>query len=208
PQTSAPMEPSRGKFCSLSPSVCPHCRARETDYSRHDRTPIEKQADTERLALLRSRVQPFLLRRTKEQVTPELPAKTEIVQWVQLSPAQRDRYETLRLAMDEKVRAEIRRQGLARSQLVILEALLRLRQVCCDLRLLGPDEGRAEQSAKLMAVLEMIEELAAEGRKVLLFSQFTGMLELIQHELRRRRISHTLLTGSTRDRATPVREFQ
>lgn len=206
--TGTPLENHLGELWSLFHFLMPGWLGTETEFTRHYRTPIEKQADTERLALLRSRVQPFLLRRTKEQVTPELPAKTEIVQWVQLTPAQRDRYETLRLAMDEKVRAEIRRQGLARSQLVILEALLRLRQVCCDLRLLGPDEGRAEQSAKLMAVLEMIEELAAEGRKVLLFSQFTGMLELIQHELRRRRISHTLLTGSTRDRATPVREFQ
>ncbi|WP_419572395.1 SNF2-related protein, partial [Rheinheimera sp.] len=94
---------------------------------------------------------PFLLRRTKEQVASELPPKTEITHWVELTQLQRDRYETLRLAMDRKVRDEIARQGLARSHIVILEALLRLRQSCCDLRLLGEDGGEltAADSGKL-----------------------------------------------------------
>ncbi|HLT04385.1 MAG TPA: DEAD/DEAH box helicase [Pseudomonas sp.] len=206
--TGTPLENHLGELWSLFHFLMPGWLGSEQAFTRLYRTPIEKQGNAERLALLRSRVQPFLLRRTKEQVAPELPPKTEIIHWVQLTPTQRDRYETLRLAMDEKVREEIRRQGLARSQLVILEALLRLRQACCDLRLLDPDGGKPEQSAKLVAALEMIEELSAEGRRVLLFSQFTGMLELIERELRRRKISYTLLTGSTRDRATPVREFQ
>lgn len=141
----------------------------------------------------------------------ELPPKTEITQLLELTQAQRDRYETLRLAMDSKVRAEIQRQGLARSQLVILEALLRLRQVCCDLRLLDGEAAatyRPADSGKLTALMEMLEELFAEGRRVLLFSQFTGMLELIERELEARRIPYALLTGSTRDRRTPVEEFQ
>src|SRR5690606_34465312 len=148
-------------------------------------------------------------RRTKEQVARELPPKTEIIQWVELTEAQRDRYETLRLAMDRKVREEIDRQGIGRSQIIILEALLRLRQACCDLRLLDPDAPlKAEHSAKLSALLEMLEELFDEGRRVLLFSQFTGMLALIQAELQRRKIPYALLTGETRDRRTPVQEFQ
>lgn len=206
--TGTPLENHLGELWSLFHFLMPGWLGREQEFARHYRTPIEKHSDLERLTLLRARVQPFLLRRTKQQVAPELPAKTEITQWVQLTPAQRDRYEALRLAMDSKVREEIQRQGLARSQLVILEALLRLRQACCDLRLLDEGHGRAEHSAKLVATLEMLEELSAEGRRVLVFSQFTAMLELIEQELKRRHISYTLLTGSTRDRATPVREFQ
>lgn len=206
--TGTPLENHLGELWSLFHFLMPGWLGKEQAFNRHYRTPIEKHGDIERLALLRARVHPFLLRRSKEQVAPELPAKTEIIQWVQLTPAQRDRYETLRLAMDEKVREEIRRQGLARSQLVILEALLRLRQACCDLRLLDGESDKPENSAKLVATLQMIEELAAEGRRVLLFSQFTGMLELIERELQRRQITYTKLTGNTRHRATPVREFQ
>lgn len=115
------MENHLGELWSLFHFLMPGWLGREQEFARHYRTPIEKHSDLERLTLLRARVQPFLLRRTKQQVAPELPAKTEITQWVQLTPAQRDRYEALRLAMDSKVREEIQRQGLARSQLVILE---------------------------------------------------------------------------------------
>ena len=83
---------------------------------------------------LAARIRPFLLRRTKEQVAPELPAKTEITQSVELHPSQRDLYESIRLAMQERVRAEIARRGLAQSSIVILDALLKLRQACCDMQ--------------------------------------------------------------------------
>jgi SNF2 family DNA or RNA helicase len=180
-------------------------------FTRDYRTPIEKNANELRLAHLTGRIKPFILRRTKEQVASELPPKTEITHWVELSAAQRDRYETLRLAMDKKVRDEIARQGLARSQIVILEALLRLRQACCDLRLLG-EEGDSQltslDSGKLSGLLEMLDELFAEGRRVLLFSQFTSMLTLIEAELKARNIPYAKLTGSTQDRRTPVQQFQ
>ena len=207
--TGTPLENHLGELWSLFHFLMPGWLGSEQAFTRNYRVPIEKHADAERLALLRSRVRPFLLRRTKEQVARELPPKTEIIHWVELTQTQRDRYETLRLAMDRKVHAEIERQGLARSRIIILEALLRLRQACCDVRLLDGDEnGRTEHSSKLVALLEMLKELFAEGRRVLLFSQFTGMLSLIEKELQRRRIPYALLTGNTRDRATPVREFQ
>jgi SNF2 family DNA or RNA helicase len=144
-------------------------------------------------------------------VATELPAKSEITQWVELSDRQRDLYETVRLAMDSKVRDEIDRKGLARSQIVILEALLKLRQVCCDTRLIeerGPRPARGSTSGKLDSLMEMLEELIAEGRKVLLFSQFTSMLALIEDELRKRAIDYVQITGETRDRRTPVQRFQ
>ncbi|PBD25504.1 helicase, partial [Pseudomonas aeruginosa] len=162
---------------------------------------------------LAARLRPFLLRRTKEQVASELPPKSEFTQFVELSEAQRELYETVRLALDRKVREEIARRGLARSRIVILEALLKLRQVCCDTRLLqrqedGARSGRALSSGKLAYLLDMLDELIAEGRRVLLFSQFTSMLALIEDALRQRGVDYVLLTGETRDRRAPVQRFQ
>ncbi len=100
---------------------------------------------------------------------------------------------------------------MARSQIIILEALLKLRQVCCDLRLVNQDmpvNSKQGTSGKLNSLMEMFEELLAEGRKILLFSQFTSMLSLIEEELKQRGIAYALLTGSTRDRRTPIHDFQ
>ncbi len=179
-------------------------------FNRDYRVPIEKRGSDVRLQHLNGRIKPFLLRRTKEQVATELPPKTEIIHWVELSDAQRDVYETMRLAMDKKVRDEITRKGVARSQIIILEALLKLRQVCCDLRLINDATlpARGSTSGKLDSLMEMLEELFEEGRRVLLFSQFTSMLALIEDELKKRGVDYALLTGQTRDRRTPVKEFQ
>ncbi|GAB3389445.1 DEAD/DEAH box helicase [Azotobacter armeniacus] len=209
--TGTPMENHLGELWSLFHLLMPGWLGDQQAFKQDYRIPIEKHGDLARLTHLKARVRPFLLRRTKEQVAPELPPKSEITQYLELTEAQRDRYETLRLAMDRKIRAEIQRQGLARSQLLILEALLRLRQVCCDLRLLDDETaatGKATDSAKLNALLPMLEELFAEGRRVLLFSQFAGALELIAAELRARKIPYALLTGATRDRRAPVEAFQ
>lgn len=209
--TGTPLENHLGELWSLFNFLMPGWLGDSKSFTRDYRTPIEKNANEQRLAHLTGRIKPFVLRRTKEQVASELPPKTEITHWVELSAAQRDRYETLRLAMDQKVRAEIARQGLARSQIVILEALLRLRQACCDLRLLGDDGDNSLTSAdsgKLSGLLDMLEELFAEGRRVLLFSQFTTMLALIEAELQARSIPYAKLTGSTQDRRTPVQQFQ
>ncbi|MFG0722433.1 DEAD/DEAH box helicase [Pseudomonas sp. GLN_6] len=209
--TGTPLENHLGELWSLFNFLMPGWLGDSKSFTRDYRTPIEKNANEQRLAHLTGRIKPFVLRRTKEQVASELPPKTEITHWVELSAAQRDRYETLRLAMDQKVRAEIARQGLARSQIVILEALLRLRQACCDLRLLGDDGDNSLTSAdsgKLSGLLDMLEELFAEGRRVLLFSQFTSMLVLIEAELQARSIPYAKLTGSTQDRRTPVQQFQ
>jgi superfamily II DNA or RNA helicase len=209
--TGTPLENHLGELWSLFNFLMPGWLGDSKSFTRDYRTPIEKNANEQRLAHLSGRIKPFILRRTKEQVASELPPKTEITHWVELSAAQRDRYETLRLAMDKKVREEIARQGLARSQIVILEALLRLRQACCDLRLLGDEDDSnltSADSGKLSGLLEMLDELFAEGRRVLLFSQFTSMLALIEAELKARNIPYAKLTGSTQDRRTPVQQFQ
>jgi len=111
--------------------------------------------------------------------------------------------------MDAKVRAEIASKGLARSHIMILDALLKLRQACCDPRLLKVEgASKVKSSAKLERLMDMLPELVAEGRRVLLFSQFTSMLSLIEESLRRTGIDYVKLTGQTRDRKTPVDRFQ
>ncbi len=192
-------------FACAVPGLLPD-RAR---FARFFRTPIEAHGDTARRRTLAARVRPFLLRRIKERVAQELPEKTEIVQRIELSGAQRDLYETIRLTMHKTVRDEIARRGLARSRIVVLDALLKLRQVCCDPRLLKlPAASVVKESQKLEALLEMLESLLEDGRRVLLFSQFTSMLDLIKPELAKRAMPFVELRGDTRDRETPVAQFQ
>ncbi|WP_053149592.1 DEAD/DEAH box helicase [Pseudomonas sp. P97.38] len=205
-----PLENHLGELWSLFHFLLPGWLGDVKSFNRDYRTPIEKRGSDVRLQHLNGRIKPFLLRRTKEQVATELPPKTEIIHWVELSDAQRDVYETMRLAMDKKVRDEITRKGVARSQIIILEALLKLRQVCCDLRLINDAAlpTRGSTSGKLDSLMGMLEELFEEGRRVLLFSQFTSMLALIEDELKKRGVDYAILTGQTRDRRTPVKEFQ
>lgn len=205
--TGTPLENHLGELWSQFHFLMPGWLGDQRTFNRNYRTPIEKHGDLPRLEHLKARIQPFLLRRRKDQVASDLPPKTEMTHWVDLGQAQRDLYETVRLSMDHKVREEIARHGLARSQIAILEALLRLRQACCDPRLL-PGARAGGHSAKLESLLEMLDELLSEGRRVLLFSQFTSMLELIEAELNRHGIPYVLLTGATVDRRTPVRNFQ
>jgi SNF2 family DNA or RNA helicase len=110
--------------------------------------------------------------------------------------------------MHDRVQEEIARSGLARSQIVILDALLKLRQVCCDPRLL-PERFKSQAgSVKLDLLMEMLPEMIEEGRRILLFSQFTSMLDLIAPELEKRSIPFSLLTGQTKDRASSVKSFE
>jgi Superfamily II DNA/RNA helicases, SNF2 family len=180
-----------------------------SSFNRKYRNPIEKGKNALVQKLLQAKLKPFLLRRTKDVVAKDLPEKTVIVNRVELDGAQRDLYETVRLAMLERVKETIESKGLARSHIEILDALLKLRQTCCDPRLLSLESARGiDTSVKLDLLLEMLEELISEGKKILLFSQFTSMLDLIIPELEARQIRFVEIRGNTKDRATPVKEFQ
>jgi SNF2 family DNA or RNA helicase len=211
--TGTPMENHLGELWSLLDFLMPELLGDERRFRRLFRTPIERHGDEVRKDELRRRVAPFLLRRTKEAVAAELPPKTEIIREVPLADDQRDLYETLRLALHEKVRAEVARKGLARSGIIILDALLKLRQVCCDPRLVSLESARrVKGSAKLDLLMTLLPELLAEGRRVLLFSQFTSMLALIEEELMKNGLGEdrhfVKLTGRTRNRDRPVDRFQ
>jgi len=210
--TGTPLENHLGELWAQYNFLMPGLLGDVRRFAAAFRAPIEKQGDVERSRLLAERVRPFLLRRTKEQVLNDLPPKTEIIRWVELSGAQRDLYESLRLAFDKKLRQVLYSRGVAQSQIMILDALLKLRQACCDPRLVklhgAVREGEAMESAKLELLFEMLTELLDEGRRILLFSQFTSMLKLIEDELDRRGIAYVKLTGQTKDRETPIKSFQ
>jgi SNF2 family DNA or RNA helicase len=211
--TGTPLENHLGELWALVDFLLPDVLGDERRFRRVFRNPIERLGDAVRQEQLRRRVAPFLLRRTKEAVAAELPPKTEILREVPLAPDQRDLYETLRLALHEKVRAEVERKGMARSGILILDALLKLRQACCDPRLVALESARrVKGSAKLDLLMTLLPELLEEGRRVLLFSQFTSMLALIEEALMkggmRENEDFVKLTGRTRNRALPVDRFQ
>ena len=207
--TGTPLENHLGELWSQFDFLLPGFLGDANTFARYWRTPIEKQGDTQRRDLLAQRIRPFILRRRKEEVAPELPPKTVILRKVELTGGQRDLYEAVRASMDVMVREEIASKGFGRSQIVILDALLKLRQVCCDPRLVKvPIAQKVKERAKLDLLMTMVPELVDEGRRILVFSQFTGMLALVEQEMKRAGIDYELLTGDTTDRERPVRRFQ
>ncbi|HET7864375.1 MAG TPA: DEAD/DEAH box helicase [Burkholderiaceae bacterium] len=207
--TGTPLENHLGELWTQFDFLLPGLLGNAREFTRRWRQPIEKLGQTLRAQVLAARIRPFVLRRRKEDVARELPPKTEVVRRVALEGAQRDLYETVRAVMDEQVRKEIASKGLARSHIMLLDALLKLRQVCCDPHLLKKrtlPEGI--ERAKLDALSEMVIELVDEGRRILVFSQFAEMLALISQRLVEDGIGHALLTGRTRDRQAVVEQFQ
>ena len=203
-----PMENHLGELWSLFHFLMPGFLGSARRFKELYRTPIEKHGDTELLAALSRRVTPFILRRTKNEVLKDLPDKIETLSMVSLEGKQADLYETIRLATEKSVRDALADKGLARSQIQVLDALLKLRQVCCDPRLVPTESARlVKQSAKLDLLMEILPEMLEEGRKVLLFSQFTSMLELIEEELAKRKIKWVKLTGQSTKRDDIIDQF-
>ncbi len=207
--TGTPVENHLGELWSLFDFVQPGLLGEEKLFQRHYRAPIEKDGNSMRAQALAQRVAPFLLRRTKDAVAQDLPPKTEIIETLALDERQRDFYDGIRLASHRHIQEIVRQQGLARSQITILDALLKLRQACCDPRLLPLAAGNeAIPSAKLDWLADALPKLIATGRRVLLFSQFTSMLRLIEKRVTELGISYCLLTGETRDRPEVIARFQ
>jgi superfamily II DNA or RNA helicase len=209
--TGTPLENHLGELWAQFDAVEPGLLGSQRQFVKLYRTPIEKHADVDRQQRLNRRIGPLLLRRRKDDVLTDLPAKTEIVRTLELEGDQRALYETLRLAQHERVRQAVRDRGMAQSGIIVLDALLKLRQACCDPRLVKLDSAKKiTTSAKLDALLDLLDGLLDEGRRVLLFSQFTGMLALIEAALVARGIEHQLLTGQTpaTARSALIKRFQ
>ena len=222
--TGTPVENHLQDVWSLFDFLLPGFLGDEATFRQRIAQPLADDPEAAFAAVLRERLRrrlaPFVLRRLKEDVLPDLPPKTEIVHAVAMSPAQAERYAELRREARESVRTAVANDGLAGARFNILTHLLRLRQVCCDPRLAAPDFDAASaaatthhaadlaDSAKLTALLDLLDDLQTRGSRTLVFSQFTSMLDLISAALRAVGREHLVLTGETRDRADIVQRFQ
>ena len=204
-----PVENHLGELWSLMRYLMPGFLGSEKSFNSRFRKAIEKQGDTARFDALKRRVAPLILRRTKDEVAKELPPKTTLVHLIELHTPQKDVYETIRATMDKRVRDAIAARGIDQSQILFLDALLKLRQLCCHPRLL-PDEfsNKITVSAKLDFLTELLATLLEEGRRILLFSQFTSMLAIIEQHLQQHKIPYLILTGASKDRGELVAKFQ
>lgn len=170
-------------------------------------TPIDKMQDKEKAAQLRKIVYPFMLKRTKEEVAKDLPDKTESIIYCEMDVKQRKVYDTFREMYRQKLVDKMAIDGRAKSSFLILEALLKLRQICDSPALLNDEIEYDQNSAKLTEIVREIEENAG-NHKILIFSQFLKMLDLIKGHLEKHKIKYEYLDGKTTDRADRVNHFQ
>ncbi len=215
--TGTPMENHLGELWSLFYFLMPGFLGSQDVFNKHYRHPIEKKADQHKRQKLVNRIKPFMLRRLKTDVAKELPPKTTIEVNIDMNDEQSKLYEAVRATMQDSIKQIIAQQGFKRSQIQILDALLKLRQVCCHPSLLNLDslpkgkntvKSKAMRSAKLDYLIETVTDMVAEGRKVLIFSQFTSMLALIEQRLQSENIGFSKLTGKTKKRSEAVEAFQ
>ncbi len=175
-------------------------------FKREFATPIEGRGNGDTAQLLRRMVYPFILRRTKQQVAPELPPRTERLVYTDLEPAQRKLYDHTRERYRTQLLGLIDDTGMNDARMKILEGLLRLRQICIHPALVEPTYHG--EVAKFEALLETLETLKAEGHKALIFSQFVQTLHLLETEMKRLGLAYTYLDGQTKDRQAQVDLFQ
>ena len=198
-----PVENHLGELWSLLDFLNPGIMGKASAFSGK----AARNPDEQTRGLLARAVRPFILRRTKEKVASELPAKVEQTVLCEMGATQRRLYGELKDHYRRTLLAKVDRLGVGRSKIHVLEALLRLRQAACHPGLL--DARRAdEESAKLEALLPRLVELADEGHKALVFSQFTSLLALVRQRLDAAGLTYEYLDGQTRDRAARVARFQ
>lgn len=202
--TGTPLENSIRDLWSLFDFLLPGYLGTRKDFQDRYEKPLAAGESAGVWPRLLRRVRPWMLRRTKSEILKELPPKIEQIVQVELSPEQKAAYTQLQIAARSEVDAMRESGGAARMK--VLTALLRLRQACCDLRLLN-GESQAP-SAKIDALLELLGEAVDGGHRTLVFSQFTSMLDLIAPALDEAGITWCRLDGSTKDRATVVERFQ
>ncbi|MNS12958.1 RNA polymerase-associated protein RapA [compost metagenome] len=165
------------------------------------------QGDKRAADELKTRIAPFVLRRLKTEVAKDLPPRTDVPVWCELAPAQRRLYDTVLSASRARVMAAVAEKGVNQSQITILDALLKLRQVCCHPGLLGTPETLHLPSAKVDAFLGLVDELVANGHRALVFSQFTSMLAILREQLDEKGVAYEYLDGATKNRQAKVDRF-
>jgi SNF2 family DNA or RNA helicase len=174
-------------------------------FRTHFATPIEKYDDKIVVSRLQRLVQPFLLRRTKQEVTPELPELTELVRYCEMTDMQRSLYEEEKSKARNEIIESIEELGVSQSSIMILRALMRLRQLAIHPAMLNPDY--TADSGKFDQIAESLESPHSEGHKALLFSSFTKHLDLVAAHLQKENIQYAMLTGKTRNREEVIERF-
>ncbi len=204
--TGTPVENNTFELWSQFAFINPGLLGGMDEFKREFANPIESRQDEQSAATLRKLVYPFILRRTKAQVAPELPPRTERIVYTDMDPAQKKLYAQTR----ERYRAEllglIESKGMNNARMKVLEGLLRLRQIAVHPALVEPSYHGA--APKFERLLETLETLQAEGHKALIFSQFVETLKLIRRELDANKIQYAYLDGRTRNRQECVDAFQ
>nr|WP_276599065.1 DEAD/DEAH box helicase [Nannocystis sp. SCPEA4] len=203
-----PVENHLADLWAIFDFLAPNFLGKLSDFQKNYVRPIEEN-DAKTLEALRARIRPFVMRRKKEDVAQELPPKTEQTLFVQFGRSQLGLYNRILKTAKDEIKGRIEEVGLEKSQMTILAALTRLRQVCCDPRLLGlPDASTLPPSAKLDAFKELMADCVGSGRKVLVFSQFVEMQKLLGDALGELKIPYLWLHGGTKNREELVQQFQ
>ena len=207
--TGTPMENHLGELWSIFDFLMPSFLGNQALFKKMYQNPIEKENNINLKDRLRKKISPFMLRRSKDEVLDELPEKIEILRKVPFGKKQALLYENVRVSMENRVKEEISKKGIAKSRIMILDALLKLRQICCDPSLISLSQAKhIQESAKREMLMELLDELIAEGRKILIFSQFTSMLSLIEDDLKAKNYKYSKLTGQTKDREGAINRFK
>ena len=206
--TGTPIENRLSEIWSIFDFVSPGLLGPLNKFEERFARPIS-DGDHKTAARLRATIHPFILRRTKQEVAKDLPEKIEMDQICDLAGEQKALYSQVVREVRAQVMGDVERLGVAGAHIQILAGLTRLRQAACDPRLLGlPRPFSDEDSGKLIALRELIEECEEGGHKVLVFSQFVTMLQLIKNALDKDGINYEYLDGSTKDRPERVDHFQ
>ena len=205
--TGTPVENRLGELRSIMSFVNPGMLGTSADFEERFEKPIGNAPRGVAAEQLRALVRPFVLRRTKAEVLLDLPPKTEVVRTCVLGLRQKRLYDALAITLRESVKEDIEKRGAGQSRMSVLTAILRLRQMACDPRLIEPSVP-ASESAKRGELLELVRELVAEGRRALVFSQFVQLFALWREDLDREKIAYEYLDGSSVDREAIVGRFQ
>ena len=206
--TGTPMENSVLDLWSIFDFLMPGYLGSATDFRDRYELPIVKEKSQDVMNRLGRRLRPFVMRRTKREVAPELPEKLEQTVICPLNAEQKEIYAQVMDVSRREVLSAGSEQGGGKQRMAILNALMRLRQICCDLRLLKLPSKPKEASGKLAMFQELLEQALDGNHRVLVFSQFVSMLHLIREQLERDGIDFCYLDGSTKNRGAEVDRFQ
>ncbi|MBK8808133.1 MAG: DEAD/DEAH box helicase [Bacteroidales bacterium] len=204
--TGTPIENNTLELFAQMNFLNPGLLGSENYFKNHFAIPIEKGLEKNKATELKKIIKPFIIRRTKEVVAKELPEKTEMVLYCEMGAEQRKIYDSFIYAFRSKILQTIDSQGMNNARFSILEALLKARQICDSPSLLALDEFKCNESIKADELLRNIKE-KTHNHKVLVFSQFIGMLDIIKKRLEKEKISYSYLDGQTRDRQKAVEQF-